>query len=531
MSTHDHARTSGVIARIVSMIAGILLGLGVAFVAPPPEVSAEAGNAALEVAPDAGQSGGAVAGEAAHEEEAHGGHETPPIPLWLTAPFVTLLLMIALMPFINERWWARRYPDVAFVIGGLVTGYYLGAYGAYGRAIIVETGLEYFQFIALIASLYIAAGAIVIDVRSRGRPLVNTAMLTIGAVLANVVGTTGASMLLIQPFLRINEGRIRPLHVVFFILIVSNCGGCLTPIGDPPLYLGYIKGVPFLWTLEHLWPAWLLACGVLIAMFFAYDVSVERRLPDAGKAPGRDRGFPRGTLFAIEGWRGPIALALIIAAVFVDPAVDPLISEIAPGAPHIVVEFPIGAALQMLIALAVLRLAPPRLYKINNFTFHPVQEVGYLFVGIFLAMMPALAYLSTHADALPLRSPGAFFFATGTLSAFLDNAPTYLNFLQTAFGLLDAPLTEEGIHVFLDSTYETKAGHAAYSGVAFLEAISLGAVFFGAATYIGNGPNFMVRAIANAQGVRMPSFLGYLVRAGLILAPVLIAVWLLFLRG
>lgn len=526
MTSERRGRFSGLLPRAAAILVGVLLGaMAGAWTAPP--APAEPGHDAAQTAPALTPEG---ALPHAADEEAHGpAHTTPEIPLWLLSPFALLLLMIALMPFIHERWWSRRYPEVAFSLGGLVAGYYLGGFGAYGRAMILQTSLEYFQFIALIGSLYIAAGAIVIDVRSRGRPLVNTAMLAIGALLANVVGTTGASMLLIQPFLRINEGRIRPLHVVFFILLVSNCAGCLTPIGDPPLYLGYIKGVPFLWTLVNLWPAWLLACGSLLAAFFLYDLLVERTRPEGGRKPGRDRGFPRHTLFAIEGWRGPIALALIIGAVFLDPLIDPLLR--AAHANHLLLEIPIGAAAQVLIALILLRIAPQRLYRTNNFSFHPVEEVGYLFVGIFLAMMPALAYLSTHAHELPLRSPGAFFFATGTLSAFLDNAPTYLNFLQTAFGLLDVPLTEDGIRAFLESSFATRAGHAEHTGGAYLEAISLGAVLFGAATYIGNGPNFMVRSIAIAQGVRMPSFLGYLVRASAILTPVLLAVWLLFLRG
>jgi len=468
---------------------------------------------------DDGRPHDAAGASHADEHAAHDDHDdhgpAPTIPLWLCAPFALLLLSIALMPFINERFWHRHFPDFAFGLAGITIAYYLLGYGAgdyhhglsYGQYVMLHTGVEYYAFIALIGGLYVASGGVLIDVRGRGRPAVNTALLAVGAVLANVMGTTGASVLLIRPFMRINKGRLRPIHVVMFIFIVSNCGGCLTPIGDPPLYLGFLKGVPFSWTLVHLWPMWLACCGSLLAVFFAIDTWIDRTQratnPDAVLAadePLRVR---------LSGTSGMVCLGLIIAGVFIDPMLKGLLG---------VEGVPVGPTFQLLVAAAAYFLANREIHLANEFTFFPVKEVGLLFVGIFATMAPALGYLAAHGHALGLTSPTAFYFGTGGLSAVLDNAPTYLNFLQVAFG--NTPINEGTVAAFLGGS----------EGVHLLTAISLGAVFFGAMTYIGNGPNFMVRAIAEASGLRMPSFFGYTARAALILLPVLAVMWLVFIR-
>lgn len=436
------------------------------------------------------------------------------VPIWLVAPFVLLLLSIALMPFISERIWHHHFPDFSFFLGTLVLAYYIVAYGkpdasghSFGWHAIHHTGLEYFCFIALIGGLYVASGGIVIDTRGRATPMFNTLLLAAGAVICNVVGTTGASVLLIRPFIRSNKGRITPLHVVFFIFIVSNCGGTLTPIGDPPLFLGYIKGVPFAWTLINLWKPWLLVVGVLLAMFYIYDLRVQKRLPkDVEEATHAD-----GHGFKIRGGMGFIALALIVAAIFIDPFLSRNLNIHLP--------VPVGPFIQIAVAIIALKLAPKANHEANGFSLFPVKEVGLLFVGIFLTMMPALAYLSANAPSWGITSPTAYYFLTGGLSAGLDNAPTYLSFLQIAFG--ETQVNQETIAVFLQNR----------EGVLTLEAISLGAVFFGAMTYIGNGPNFMVRSIANSSGVTMPSFFGYIMWAALILLPVLVLAWAVFIRG
>jgi len=425
----------------------------------------------------------------------------PIIKLVLVAPFAALLASIALMPFVSQRVWHRHYPDFAFALGGMVAGYYLAAFKDHGRHDLLHAILEYYSFIALVGGLYVVSGGILIRTTGRARPWANTALLAFGAVLANFVGTTGASVLLIRPFMRLNEGRLKPLHVVMFIFIVSNCGGCLTPIGDPPLYLGYLKGVPFFWTAINLWQDWLMVVGALLAVFFVLDTVIE------GKTTPTNSGTPR---VSIEGGTGLVCLVLMIAGVFIDPLLK---SQFG------IVGVPVGATFQVFVAVGAYFMAPKPLLSANEFTFEPVKEVGLLFVGIFLTMIPALGYLAANGSKLGLDSPTAYYWGTGSLSAVLDNAPTYLNFLQVAM--------PEGRPIDAGTIQELLALEG---GRATLVGISSGAVFFGAMTYIGNGPNFMVRSIADAAGVKMPSFFGYLGWAVVILLPILAVHWLLLIR-
>jgi Na+/H+ antiporter NhaD/arsenite permease-like protein len=443
---------------------------------------------------------------------------------------VLLLASIALMPFVSTRLWHLHFPDFAFFLGGITTGYYLLGFNVpdpahhgmtYGQYHMLHAGLEYYSFIALVGGLYIVSGGILVDIRGYSGPFKNTCILGIGAVLANIVGTTGASMLLIRPFMRINRGRLLPIHVVFFIFIVSNCGGALTPIGDPPLYLGFLKGVPFTWTMTHLWKDWLLVVGTLLLVFYCVDrFYVGRRpvpqtfsplptLDEAGNLMEAEIRAKPG--LRISGAVGLAALVLMIGGVFIDPA-------ILKWGPAGLRGLPVGATFQILVAAAAYFLAPRGILKQNDFNFGPVKEVGLLFLGIFATMQPALAYLGAHGKDLGLDSATAYYFGTGTLSAFLDNAPTYLNFLQIALG--EAAITRENVLAFI----------ATDRGALLLHAISNAAVFFGAMTYIGNGPNFMVKAIAESEGVRMPSFLHYVLLAVMILLPVLLLHWAVFIR-
>lgn len=451
---------------------------------------------------------------AEHSDAEHAAHgPAPSIPLWLVIPFALLLLSIAVMPFVNERFWHAHYPDFAFILGGIIIAYYFLAFGqpgythglSYGHYNMMHTGLEYYSFIALIGGLFVASGGVLVDVRGRGGPVVNTALLGVGAIFANVMGTTGASVLLIQPFLRINQGRLRPIHVVMFIFIISNCGGSLTPIGDPPLYLGYLKGVPFEWTLLHLWPMWASCIGMLLAIFFVIDTIIAKKHPFQME----EGAEVEPTSVRLRGLTGMIALALIIAGVFIDP----MLKKFAG-----IEGYPIGPSFQIAVAITAYFVANKDIHKANAFNFGPVKEVGLLFIGIFATMAPALGFLSAHGSSLGLDSPTAFYFGTGALSSVLDNAPTYLNFLQVSFG--EQPINPETVQAYLSTDI----------GFHSLAAISLGAVFFGAMTYIGNGPNFMVRAIAEASGLKMPSFFGYILRSVTILLPVLVVVWAIFIR-
>jgi Na+/H+ antiporter NhaD/arsenite permease-like protein len=460
--------------------------------------------------------------EAEHASEGdHGGHHygpAPNIPIWLLLPFAALLGSIALMPFINAHVWHDHFPDFAFFLGAVVVAYYLLGFNepdyahgqTYGQYQMMHALLEYYAFIALVGGLYVVSGGVLVDVKTSGGPVANTVLLAFGAVIANVVGTTGASMLLIRPFMRINQGRLRPIHIVMFIFIVSNCGGCLTPIGDPPLYLGFLKGVPFFWTLEHLWLNWAVVVGLLLAMYFVID----SRIPSAAPAEPvaldkvKSTGFP----VRISGAVGIFCLGLMILGVFIDPMLKSAGVTALEGVP-------VGATFQIAVATAAYFLAPKHIHEANEFNFFPVKEVGLLFCGIFATMAPALGYLSTHGEGLKsvgLDGPTGFYFGTGSLSGVLDNAPTYLNFLQISFA--PSAVNAETVQQFV----------ADPAGVSILAAISTGAVFFGAMTYIGNGPNFMVKAIAETSGVRMPSFFGYLARACVLLLPLLVLHWLIF---
>jgi Na+/H+ antiporter NhaD/arsenite permease-like protein len=312
-------------------------------------------------------------------------------------------------------------------------------------------------------------------------------------------------MLLIRPWIRMNKYRITSLHVVFFIFLVSNVGGCLTPIGDPPLFLGFLRGVPFWWIMEQCWQAWALACGLLLAVFFLLDRRNFLRAPEAVRQKETSE-----EVWMFRGLGNLFFLALVLGAVFLPPSIQRL--SLAG-----VVTVP--ALIMVLAAVGSYRFTPKDIHAANDFGFGPVKEVGFLFVGIFLTMIPALEILKS-GELLKIDTPLQFYFATGLLSAFLDNAPTYLSFLAAAMGM-------EGLSVdqpadVLKFTLE---------GGAYLVAVSLGAVFFGAGSYIGNGPNFMVKAIAEKSKVSTPSFLGYLFGYSLpILVPILVVVGLLTLR-
>lgn len=405
------------------------------------------------------------------------------VPLWASVPFALMLLSIALMPFISRVWWERYYPLISIFLG-LVTAvaYYL-LFGGITR--IAHTGLDYFSFISLLGSLFVVTGGILIRIEGTVTPLVNAALLLVGAVLSNVLGTTGASMLFIRPYLRLNRERIKPYLVVFFIFIVSNIGGALTPIGDPPLFLGYLKGVPFFWVLSRAWGAWLVALGLVTAVFLIFDYRNHK---------GEKKIHPRGSSRVIVmGWYNLIFLGFIILAVF-EPT--PLREGIMIGA-----------------AIASYFLTPRSIHRGHEFNFHPIREVVILFFGIFATMMPALDWLEGNAGTIGLTTPGSYYWMTGVLSSLLDNAPTYLSFLSAAMG-----------HTGNDvSGMLTQAP-------AYIVAISLSAVFFGAMTYIGNGPNFMVKAVADHAGAHCPSFLGYTMRYSIpILIPVFFVIWLVFL--
>ena len=418
---------------------------------------------------------------------------------WSIAPFAILLAMIALGPLCFEKWWLRHYPKVACGLAAITLGYYFFGLPSAARPTVAHTATEYVSFMALIGSLYVVSGGIHINVKGEATPHVNVAFLLIGAVIANVLGTTGASMLLIRPWLRMNKYRVTAHHVVFFILIVSNVGGCLTPIGDPPLFLGYLKGVPFWWVAEHCWPMWIVGVGFLLAAFYFMDRLNYHQAPTrvrAELAEPHDR-------WRFEGLANLGFLALILVAVFIQsPPFPPFLRE----------------GLMLLAALGSWFTTKKHVHEANRFNFHPIQEVAILFLGIFATMMPGMDYLKHHATEIPSAVP-VFYWSTGVLSSVLDNAPTYLGFLSAAAGpAMDDPAKLRAL--LADPLFARR-----------LLAISIASVFFGACTYIGNGPNFMVKSIAEQQKVHTPGFLGYVLRFTLpFMLPMLVLVWWLFFR-
>lgn len=435
------------------------------------------------------------------------------LPVWTLLPFVALLVSIALLPLAAPRLWdpPRSKAAVTALLSLPILLYLPLAHGSVGTHALAEKGAEYVSFLCLLGSLFVVTGGIRVAGSLSGTPLANTVVLGIGAVLANLIGTTGASVLLIRPLLRANAPRERKTHVVlFFIFVVSNCAGLLTPLGDPPLYLGFLKGVPFDWTLR-LWKPWLLVNGLLLVTFHVWDQVVLNR--EERERPGSQlEDVQRHEPLRIEGLRNVTFLLGIVACI-----VAAGYGVGTGGEP-----WPFGAQEGAMVALAIASFLTTQagLRERNGFTFEPIVEVAVLFAGIFATMAPVLLVLNAHAASLGLSDPWHFFWVTGALSSVLDNAPTYLTFAATAAGLEGVPLEGRYLSALLASSAE--AGR-------LLEAISMGAVMMGANTYIGNGPNFMVKAIAERSGVAMPGFLGYAAYAAGILLPLFALVTLVFL--
>ena len=471
-------------------------------------------------------------------------HETS-AELWMAIPFVLLLASIAILPFINRHWWEKNFPFISFGLGAVILVLYLAVLKNSER--VLHTALEYFSFIVLIGSLFVVAGGIHIKIRGKSTPLSNVLLLFIGGVVSNLLGTTGASMVLIRPYLRVNKYRLRAYHVVFFIFIVSNIGGALTPIGDPPLFLGYLRGIPFFWVLENVWQIWALVLAIILLIFYVIDrryyVHLTKTVREIAEHTGEEA--------ELAGPHNIIFLLVILVAVFIQK-------------PTFVRE-----AIMIAAAVGSYLTTKKEIHEKNNFNFIPIKEVGILFAGIFSTMMPALQWLEINARLIGIQSPGQFFWGCGILSSVLDNAPTYLNYLSASVGLfIDHNMV--GQIQSLIATHGANAGsisgaHAeeirntfhtliryhsdlvATSNVPtddvqvsyllgnhpiYIMAISIAAVFFGANTYIGNGPNFMVKSIAEHYGAECPTFFGYVVKYTLpILIPIFIVVWWLFFHN
>lgn len=463
---------------------------------------------------------------------------------WMVAPFIALLVAMALAPLYFADWWGRHFGKVAFGLAVITLTYYLIDLQAPKR--VLETASEYFSFICLIGSLFVISGGIHINVKGEATPAANVVFLMIGTLAANILGNSGASILLIRPWLRMNKHRLNAYHVVFFIFIISNVGGCLTPMG-PPLFLGFLRGIPFWWVAANCWPMWLTGMAVLLATFFVLDTLNFRRAPK----------IVRTVETAHEEWRfeglgNLVFLGVVLGAVFIKH--PPFAREI----------------IMLLASIGSYSSTKKPVHEANQFNFHPLSEVAILFAGIFATMMPALDWLQSNAARFGTPGPGLFFWGSGGLSSVLDNAPTYLSFLSAELGAFATPEATTAIVEYIKAhgadltaasgPYQEQICQAVAalqtsfprelltgrinpehvqialllgtpSCATCLKALSVGSVFFGANTYIGNGPNFMVKAIADHQKAHTPTFIGYIVRFTLpFMLPMLLIVYWVFFR-
>lgn len=446
-----------------------------------------------------------------------GGIDGAQLSVAWAVPFAGILLSIALFPLFAPHIWHHHFGKIAVfwaLCCAVPMGVVYGLNTAFNEVVHILL-VDYVPFIIFVGSLFIVAGGIHIRGSFVGRPIVNTAMLALGAVLANFMGTTGAAMLLIRPLIGANENRTHKVHTfIFFIFLVANVGGSLTPLGDPPLFLGFLKGVSFFWTAEHLLLPWLVTCSILLAIYFLLDSFMfARDVKDGFKAPEEKKAF------GIDGGINILLLAGIVASVLISGFWRSGVELHFLGV-HFSLESLLRDGLFLMLAAASLLLTTRETREANHFSWDPILEVGKLFFGIFICIVPVLAMLRAGMDgafapvvALVTNADGSFnntffFWLTGLLSAFLDNAPTYLAFFNLAGG---DPTILMG------------------DGAKTLMAISMGSVFMGAVSYIGNAPNFMTVAICNERGIKMPSFFGYIVWSVAILFPTFLLMDMLFL--
>lgn len=446
----------------------------------------------------------------------HGHGEAHAPSLFAVLPFVGLLLCIAVLPLMSatEHWWEsnKNRLMVALSLGGVTLLYYAATSGVGKVVSVLDHALmaEYIPFIVLLFALYVISGGICLKGDLAAHPATNTGFLAVGALIASFVGTTGASMLLIRPLLQTNSERHHVRHtVIFFIFLVSNIGGCLLPIGDPPLFLGYLRGVPFMWTLG-LWAPWAVTCVLVLIVYYIWDTRAYKKEAISDLISDETRR----TNLRLSGGINLLWLVGVVLCV----------ALVKPGEAFPILGFMTPPFLRelLMVGFVVLSvtLTPKSIREENQFNYHAILEVAALFVGIFICMQVPIEILQSSGEQLKpiLNSPHKFFWLTGALSSFLDNAPTYVVFFQTAETM--TPVGAENVVTLAD-------GGAIMQPM--LVAISLGAVFMGAMTYIGNGPNFMVKSIAEQSGVKMPSFFGYMGYSCAVLLPLLIVVTWLFL--
>ena len=468
------------------------------------------------------------ADETHNGEGDHHGHgvDGATLPIWSIIPFVGILLSIAILPLVFDSHFLVHHGGKMSLAWGLIFAvpYLIAFRGAAFYDILHIYLLDYIPFIILLWGLFTVAGGILVRGTLRGTPVLNTFLLLIGTVIASWVGTTGASMLLIRPLIRANAYRKNKVHlIVFFIFLVSNIGGSLTPIGDPPLFLGFLRGVPFFWTTTALLPHMLFISVILIVLFFIIDTFMFKR--EGGVVPDDGTNEP----IRVEGLGNLVFLFGIIAAVLMSGTFK--WGEVNILGVHVYWQNIAREVLIVVMGLLSLKYTPftGELRQSNEFSWEPIEEVAKVFAGIFITIIPALAILKAGENGAlagliaAMQQPYHYFWITGILSSFLDNAPTYLTFFNTALGKLHLTDVKDASEILLGPSQNLEF-------IRLLTAISVGAVFMGANTYIGNAPNFMVKAIAEQSGIRMPSFFGYMLWSVVILFPLFVIVTFVFLR-
>jgi Na+/H+ antiporter NhaD/arsenite permease-like protein len=466
---------------------------------------------------------------AGHEAHGHGEHRDlgTILPLWSVLPFVGILLSIAIFPLVAPHFWHHHFPKVsAFWALVFAVPFLIAFRGEALQEILHIYLIDYIPFIILLWSLFTVAGGIYVGGAMRGTPAVNLLLLMIGTALASWIGTTGAAMVMIRPVLRANAWRRSKVHIiVFFIFLVANIGGSLTPLGDPPLFLGFLHGVPFFWVTTGILPHMLLVVGILLLTFFLFDSFYYRR---EGTPPAETPGEQKEGLH-VRGWHNLFFLLGVMAGVLFSGNVK---LNTIPVYGHVTVQLQnlIRDGFLILMGLLSMLTTSKAVREKNEFSWFPIQEVAYLFAGIFMTIVPALKILQAGENGAlaglvrAVTTPITYFWVTGALSSFLDNAPTYLTFFNSALGALHA--NETMVPGMLGHMGDALRNP---TFIDYLKAISAGAVFMGANTYIGNAPNFMVKSIAEERGIPMPSFFGYMIKFSLpILIPSFVIVTLVF---
>lgn len=427
-------------------------------------------------------------------------------------PFIFLLLSVAITPLISEKFWEKNFAKIILGFTGITL--FSDLFILHDIKTPILSIIEYLQFIIFIVVLYIISGGIYLEINKKGTPIVNCLLLLFGAIISNFIGTTGAATLLIRPFMKINRGRLEPYHIIFFIFIVCNIGGSLSPIGDPPLFSGFLKGVPFFWTLKHNILPWIIANGLLLIVFFFLDYNNKKNCCDV---------LDKSKIINIQGKMNFVYILLTLIAIFINPIIIPSLPTINIFGHNIAL---IREILLTIIGICAYKKSNRDILEKNEFTFAPIHELCILFLGIFITMAPALHIIEDKLQYIDhsIITPTLLYWVAAFFSSFLDNTPTYINSLAVCMSINNADISNvHDVLAFSQGLYP--------NSIEFLRTICLTSVFFGGFTYIGNGPNFMIKAIAEKNGVKMPSFFTYILKYSFIyLLPVLTLIWFIFSR-